>query len=293
VEGQGDITVSPMLLRGNFECSPETSGQIPESGSQRQAKIIQILEMSQTNPALASVVQRPSNAREVINGLDLQDVITIDEANAEDGALEDIETLLSTEPLENPEYQQMVQQIQHLQSEQELLQTSAAQLLQSGLPPHEQHIQAGEGLEQEIAQLTQQLQQTPQFLPYVPVSQKDDEDHATIKATVFAWMQEADGRALRRLAPRDPQAAKKWMNISLYYDGHAAMSQKLQKAQAPPPKINITGKLSPEQQAQLLLLQAGIQTSPQELQAPHEVEQTTRVYTPVSEIEQRVKGRRL
>jgi hypothetical protein len=106
-------------------------------------------------------------------------------------------------------------------------------------------------------------------------------------------MQEADGRALRRLAPRDPKAAKKWMNVSLYYQGHSEMAQKFQKAQAPPAKVNLTGKLSPEQQAQLLMLQAGIQTSPQELNAPHEVEQTERIYTPVSEVERKVKGRRL
>lgn len=293
IPGQGDITVKPSLLNGDFEYFPEMHAEIPQSGSQREAKILHILELSSTNPAIAAAIQTPSNAREIINGLDLQDVITVDEANAEDGALEDIETLLSTEPLENPEYVQMAEQLQHLQSEQQVLQQAAAQLLQSGQQPHEQHIQAGEGVEQEIAQLTQQLQQTPQFLPYVPVSQKDDEDHATIKATVFAWMQESDGRALRRLAPRDPKAEKKWMNISLYYDGHAEMAQKLQKAQVPPPKVNLTGKLSPEQQAQLLLQAAGIQTSPQDLNAPHEMEQTTRVYTPVSEIEQKVKGRRL
>lgn len=293
VAGEGDITVRPSLLKGDFECSPETSGQIPESGSQRQAKIIQILDMARVNPQVATLIATPSNAREIINGLDLQDVITIDEANSEDGALEDIETLLSTEPLENSEYQQLAQELQMLTAEHEKLKVAAAALLAQQQPPAEEHIQAGQQMEQQIAQITQQLQQTPQFLPYVPVSQKDDEDHATIKATVFAWMQEPDGRALRRLAPREPKAAKKWLNISLYYDGHAAAAQKFQKAQAPPAKVTMTGKLSPEQQAQLLMMQAGIQTSPQELNAPHEVEQTTRVYTPVSEVEQKVKGRRL
>ena len=293
VPGEGDITVNPALMKGDFECSPETSGQIPESGSQRQAKIVQILDMAQTNPQIAGLIGTPSNAREIINGLDLQDVITIDEANSEDGALEDIETLLSTEPLENPDYVQLNDELQQLGAEHEKLQVAAETLLAQGQPPVEEHIQAGEQMQQQIQQLQQQLQQTPQFLPYVPVSEKDDEDHATIKATVFAWMQDSEGRALRRLAPRDPKAAKKWMNISLYYDGHAAMAEKLAKPQAPPPKISITGKLSPEQQAQVLQLQAGIQTKPEDLNAPHEVEQETRVYTPVSEVSTKIKGRRL
>jgi len=293
VPGAGDITVRPALLKGDFECSPETSGQIPESGSQRQAKIMELINLANTNQQIAGLIGTPSNAREMINGLDLQDVITIDEANAEDGALEDIETLLSTEPLENPAHAELSSQLQQFTDEHQKLQIAAAALLAQQQPPDEQHIQAGEQMEQQIAQLTQQLQQTPQFLPYVPVSQSDDEDHATIKATVFAWMQEADGRALRRLAPRDPKAAKKWMNVSLYYQGHSEMAQKFQKAQAPPAKVNLTGKLSPEQQAQLLMLQAGIQTSQQELNAPHEIEQTERIYTPVSEVERKVKGRRL
>jgi hypothetical protein len=293
VPGEGDITVNPSLLKGEFECSPETSGQIPESGSQRQAKIMELINLSNTNPAIASMLSTPSNAREVINGLDLQDVITVDEANAEDGALEDIETLLQTEPLANPAFAELTEQLEQLNQEHQKLQVAAAGLLAQGQPPAEEHIQAGEQMQQQIQQLTKQSQQTPEFLPYVPVSEKDDEDHATIKATVFAWMQDGDGRALRRLAPRDPKAAKKWMNVSLYYDGHAAMAEKFQKPQAPPAKINLTGKLSPEQQAGLLMLQAGIQTSPQELNAPHEVEQTERIYTPVSEIERKVKGRRL
>jgi hypothetical protein len=293
IPGEGDITVRPSLMKGSFEYFPETHAEIPQSGSQREAKLLQVLDMAQVNPQIASLIGTPSNARAIVEGLDLQDVITVDEANSEDGALEDIETLLSTEPLTNPDYAELSMELERLTSEHQKLQVAAAGLLAQQQPPAEEHIQAGEQMQQQIQQLTQQLQQTPQFLPYVPVSQKDDEDHATIKATVFAWMQEPDGRALRRLAPRDPKAAKKWMNVSLYYDGHSAMAQKLQKAQAPPAKVNLTGKLLPEQQAALLQLQAGIQTDPQAMNAPHEVEETTRLYTPVSEVEQKIKRRRL
>ncbi len=288
VSGEGDITVSPALLRGEFECSPETSGQIPESGSQRQAKIMELINLANTNPQIASLVGTPSNAREIVNGLDLQDVITIDEANAEDGALEDIETLLDTEPLANPLYEQLQQELAEAKSNNQELQQAAAQMIKNGQPPYEQHIAAGEQLEKQIQQMTQQLQQTPQFLPYVPVSQKDDEDHATIKATVFAWMQEPDGRALRRAAPKDPKASKKWLNISLYYDGHSEMAAKFQKPAQTQPKVNITGKLSPEQQAQILMM-GGVQTDPETLTKSQVSEQTIREYTPVSELETTVK----
>lgn len=292
IPGQGDVTVTPSLLKGNFEYFPENHTEIPQSGAQREAKILQVLDMAQVNPQIASLVGTPSNAREIVRGLDLEDVITIDEANSEDGALEDIETLLGTEPLTNPAYQQLSDELQQLNAQHEQMKVQAVAGLAGGQPPAPDILQQGEAMEQQVAKLTQKLQQTPQYLPYVPVSQKDDEDHATIKATVFAWMQEPDGRALRRLAPRDPKAALKWMNISLYYDGHAEMAQKFQKAQAPPAKVTMTGKLSPEQQAQLLLMQAGIQTDPSKLEPPHEVEQVTRVYTPVSEVEQKIKTAR-
>jgi hypothetical protein len=292
VPGQGDVTVKPSLLRGDFQCTAETAGAIPESGSQRQAKIMSILEMANSNPQVAQLIATAANAREIVKGLSLSDVITITEADAEDGALEDIQTLLDSDPLENPSYVQLTQQIQQLSQQHDQAKFAAAAMLANNQSPTAEHIQSGKAMEDQLGQLEQQLQQTPQYLPYVPVSQKDDEDHATIKATVFAWMQEADGRALRRLAERDPKAGKKWMNISLYYDGHSEMAQKLQKAQAPAPKVNLTGKLSPEQQAQLLLQASGIQTDPTKLDPPHEVEQTTRVYTPVSEVEQKIRGPR-
>lgn len=295
VPSVGDVSVNPANLKGEFEPIEETSNVIPESGAERQVKIMQILDMAQTNPQVASAVGTPSNAREIIRGLQLDDVITIDEANAEDGALEDIERLLDSEPSLNPAYQQLQEQIELLNTAHEGAKSAALQGLDQGAIPDEGVIQQGEQMEQQLQQLQQQLQQTPQFQPSIPVPDDQSLDYTTISATVFSWMQEPDGRSLRRAAQKEDGGPnwKKWTNVFLYWQAAKTLAAKYGKAQAPAPKINITGKLSPEQQAQLLMMQAGIQTSQQELNAPHEEEQTTRLYTPVSEIEQKVKRKRL
>lgn len=294
VAGYGDVTVNPANLKGDFECSPETLGSIPESGAQREAKVLQILDMANSNPQVASIVATPSNAREIVKALHIDDVITVDEADSEDGALEDIERLLDGEPLINPAWQQLTEQIELLNTTHEAAKQIALQAVQGGDSLSPEILEQGNQMEQQLGQLQQQLQQTPQYLPSIPVPDDESLDYSTITATVFSWMQNPDGRSLRRAAAKEPPGGKnwkKWTNVFLYWQANKKLAAQFTKAQAPPPKVNITGKLTPEQQAQLLMMQAGIQTSPQSLQEPHEAEQETRIYTPVSEVTTKVKKR--
>ena len=93
-------------------------------------------------------------------------------------------------------------------------------------------------------------------------------------------MQQPTGRALRSKASQEQEGGpnwKKWTNVFLYWQANKKLADKqaAMKAQIPPPKVNITGKLTPEQQAQMLQSQAGIQTDPSTLNAPNEMEQET------------------
>jgi len=294
VEGYGDISVNPERLRGEFECAAETLGSIPESGAQREAKIMQVLDMAQVNAQIASVIGSPSNAREIVKGLHLDDVITVDEADSEDKQLEEIEVLLESEPLMNPEYQQLAEQVQQLNAVHETAKVAASQALQDGtLQPGDP--EQGAQLEQQLQQMQQQLQSTPQYLPSVPVAQDDSEDHTTEAATLFSWMQEPEGRSLRKAATPEPLGGenwKKWTNCYLHWQGHKQMAAKLasQNAQPIPPKITISipaDKMQGDTQAQVLQ-KAGIQVSAPSGQ-PHEVEQEVRAYTPMSEIVTKTK----
>lgn len=289
VDGEGDYLVDPNVLKGNFKVNPESIVSIPESGAQREAKITAILDFASVNPQAAQLISSPSNAREIIRGFHLDEVLTIDEADWEDGALEDIERLLDGVPLINPEWDQLQQQIDLLTAQNE---QAKAAVVQGTAPPDEATVQQGQQVEQQLEQLQQQLQNTPQYKPSVPVAEDESEDHQTIAATLFSWMGKTEGRGLRRKAENeipvpDQQTSPnwcKWQNVYLFWQAHQKMAAQFAKPQAPPPRIAITGKLSPEQQAQVLQIGAGVSTSPQSLHAPNEVEQEVRAYTPIGEI---------
>lgn len=299
VGGKGDVIVDPrMLMAGEFRCEAETMNAIPESAGQREVKLLSVLDMAAANPQIASIVGTPSNAREIVKGLHLDDVLTIDEADSEDKQLEEIDLLLNSEPQINPEYMELQQQVAELTQTAQGAKQMAAQGLQAGAMPPPGAIDAGKQLDEQLEQLQQQLQQTPQYLPSVPVAQDESEDHVTEAATCFSWMQTPDGRAIRRKSGKEQPGGSleespnwaKWTNVYLHWQGHQQMAQKFQKPTAPPPKVTMTGKLAPDQQAQLLGL-AGIQTNPQTVEGPHEVEQEARLYTPQGEIVQKSKRR--
>lgn len=294
IEEVGEVSVEPADLKGEFKCKAETINLIPQTGAQREAKVLEILDMAQKNMEIASIVATPSNAREIVKALHIDDVITVDEANWEDCALEDIEALLDSEPLINPQYAQLQQQLGEVNDTHEQAKALALTATQSGEVLDPSEIEQGQQLEDQVNALGQQLQQTPQYLPSIPVADDDSEDHATLAATAFAWMGETDGRQLRRAARKEQPGGdnwKKWTNVFLYWQGHKQMAEKFSKPQAQQPKISITGKLDPQQQAQILGMTAGIQTSPQSLIEPHEAEQETIQRTPFAEVKTRIKRR--
>ncbi len=293
IPGYGDVSVNPENLKGNAKCRPETINAIPESGAQREAKVLQVLDMAMQNQEVAAVVARPSNTREIVKALGLTDIITVDEANWEDGALEDVERLLDSEPMINPAWAQLNDQLTALNETHEQVKSLASTAVQSGIQLAPEEIAQGQQMEDQVGQMQQQLQKTPQYLPSIPVAQDDSEDHETIAATIFSWMGESDGRALRRKASKEPEGQgpnwKKWQNVFLFWQGHKQVAAQMSQAQAPPPKVSLTGKLNPQQQAQLLQQAAGIQTDPSTLKEPDEQETEVIQRTPMAEIKQRTK----
>ena len=187
----------------------------------------------------------------------------------------------------------MNNQLTALNETHEQAKSLAATAVQSGIQLAPEEIEQGQAMEDQVGKLQAQLEKTPQYQPSVPIAQDDSEDHETIAATVFSWMGESDGRSLRRKAEKEPEGQganwKKWTNVFLFWQGHKQVAAQMSQAQAPPPKISMTGKLNPQQQAQLLQQTAGIQTDPSTLKEPDEQEQETIQRTPFAEIKTRVK----
>ncbi len=301
VEDGEEIEIDPSILAaGNFTW-PETVGEIPESGAQREAKVLSLLDSASTNPQIASIIATPSNAREIVTALRLDDVITVDEAESEDKQLEETEVLLETQPLLNPAYQQLQAQIQQLGPLHQQAQEQALAQTQAGQPPAPDAIDQGQQLEQQLNDLQQQLQSTPQYLPSVPVAQDTSEDHATEAATLFSWMQGTEGRMLRRKAAQEPEGGPnwaKWTNNYLHWQGHQAMVEKMAQPQAQPVKTAVTIPIDKvDDQTKVAALQkAGIQvdpippgSQPQE----QEVEQIERVEPSgmFKEVKTKIKGK--
>lgn len=290
-----DVRVNPSRMAGNLICEPDTSGAVPESGAQREAKVLQILDMAQANQQVASIVATPSNAREIVRALHIQDIITVDEADSEDKQLEEIALLLESEPILNPKWEEINQAVAEANAQHEQAKASALEAASQGVAPGPDEITNGEQLEQELVALQAELQATPRFLPSVPVAQDESEDHTTEADTLFSWMQTPAGRAARRESYTAAQGSPewgRWMNCYLHWQGHKQMAAKI-AAESPakvPVKASISipaDKITGPEQAKILQA-AGISAVPQP-EAPHEVEQETRVYGPQAEVTTKTK----
>jgi hypothetical protein len=289
----GDFVLSPKNLGGNVKCKAETSNSIPESGSAREAKVLQILDMAQLNPTIAGEVGKPSNAKAIVDALHMDGVITIDEANWEDAALEDIDRLLDSEPIINPEWVEMKSHYEKMNAMHEEAKQVASAAAQTGKIGQEQ-IQAGQEMQDQVNDLKDQFDKMDKYFPSVEVAQDDSQDHDTIAATVLSWMGEPHGRSLRRKSGQEQEGGenwKKWTNVYLYWQQNKKVAAQFKQAQAAPPKVSLTGKLSPEQQAQLLQLAAGISTPPDSMNQPNETEVESIQRTPMAEIKTRTRRR--
>lgn len=298
VAGYGDISVDPANLKGNFRCHAETINSIPESGAQREAKVLSILDMANANPEMAALVGTPSNAREIVKALHIEDVLTIDEANSEDKQLEEIEVMLDSEPNLNSQWVELTKQFEQLNEMHEQAKQIALQAVKGGDQLNDEIRQTGEAMEQQVEAIEKQIDETPKYFPSVPVAQDDSEDHATEAATCFAWMQEPDGRTLRKAAGKEQEGGKdwkKWTNVFLHWKGHKEMATKLamDKQQPITPKMNISVPLAKltGPAATSVLQKAGIQVALENAQGEGEQQTETIQRTPYSEVKQRVKRR--
>jgi hypothetical protein len=292
VDGK-DLCVNPAALRGgNFSCSSETAGTIPESAAAREAKLSMVLEMANTNQSLASLIAKPQNTKQILAGLHLEDVLSLSESDSCDKQNEEIQIMLEQPPLINPAYSEVEAQIAQATQTHE---AAKAAVVQSGTVPHPENIQKGQQLEQAIEALQQKLQSTPQWIPSVPVAGDGSEDDATEEGVVFDFLQTPEGRGIRYKSSRETPGGDmntspnwcKFTNLILHWQAHRAAAAQFAKPAPVQPKVNLTGKVSPSAVTQMLS-SAGVQIDPQAEQQP-EISQTLREYGPTSETETHIR----
>lgn len=296
-DGDQDISVKPENLKGNFKARAETTNAIPESGTQTEAKLMMILDLANSNQGVAELISKPSNAKNIVLGLHLDNIITVEESGSVDKQNKEIIKLISESPLINPEWDKLNNQLSQLNQTHESAKELAIKATQSGQQLSPEIIQQGDQMESQVQQLTQQLSNIPQYLCSIPAETDESVDHATEADTCFQWMNDCDGASLRAKALNKEFGNEDWdhfNNVLLHWQGHTDMMKKIssQNQQTQVPKLSVSAKASPIQVSQILAA-AGIQTDPNEKPNPTETETEEISRTPFHEVKKTTRPRKL
>jgi hypothetical protein len=266
------VRVKVGKLKGNVLVW-STSTEIPPTLAEQQAEIGNMLTAVGTVPFYAQILSDPRNL-EILRKLPSFTGMKIPGLDDVERQIEDNQKLLSESPLPNPQLEQIKEQIQQLDQQ-------AAQAAQS-TPDPEQRQQIVEQAQQQVAQLTQQMQALPPLIPSVQPSQDASQDHQIRAAVALSEMKSAHGKAAQN---GDEQQKQGFLNLSLNWQAHAQMAQKLQ----PPPPVEMRAsvtidptKLPPAAQA-IAFERLGFQMPPVALQTQeqeHEVTEETEGVNP-------------
>ena len=248
--GRGNVTVNTAnLLGGNVLCYAESNPAFPESWQQKESKIMDLVNKSSANPALAQWIFSPSNLAETASALRMKNY-KVAGASSVTKQQSEFEVLLRQGPMPNPQLIQMQQGLAKIKGEMQ------------------EHAQGGGQVPPEAMAMVQQVQQASQALsPMVstlPVAQDESENHLVEANTAFDWLNSTEGQKFRFGTPKQ-QAG--FANVHLHWSEHVAMAKKIAAMNQPPQKppsesISIDVSKMPPPVAVAALGKAGIPATP-------------------------------
>lgn len=234
IPGGETITLEINDLKANIMVFAESDENFPETYTQRKNAIMQIFNDVQKNPMLQEVFFNAANLEFLQNMMGLSDFY-IPQVASRNKQLGEIEVMLKTIPVPNPQVETAKQKIEMMK--------------QAGVDP------------QELAAVEQQVAAMPQEICSMPIDAQTD-DNDTEAATCWQYINQEEGRRAKRA---DPDAFK---NVVLHYQEHVAAIQ-AKAAQQPqpgkPPSISISYKdaaATDPGAAQQILSKGGITPSP-------------------------------
>ena len=253
VPGQGKITVEIAKMNGDAYCYPE-SMDIPQTIAEQEAQMAELLENGQHVAIYQAIAEDPRNLTIFANfpslgGLEIPGLDAVEQQQGE------LELLMQSGPLDNPQVQKIQQLMMQAQQNPETLQTPEGQ--------------------QALQEMQQALKTLPPKVSSVTVAQDGSENHAIHAAVTLGMITSAEGRKLKN---GNDEQKNIWQNLKLHWQEHVSMSGKL----TPPKEMEFKGsltvdpsKFSPEVQAKVFQA-AGLQVSPEEATGdaslvPHEV----------------------
>jgi hypothetical protein len=220
-------------LKGNILCYPEADSSFPETHSDKEAKLDELMESGQKSPVILEVLYNPSNLEFVQEMKGLTDLYIPQVAayNKQLGELEILTEVLA-EPVPNPVVQQATE--------------TATSAIAKGVDPAE------------FDQAQEELKALPQEVSTVPVEPWEDHDSEIFCCLKF--LMSPDGRKLKK------NNRPAFDNVVLHMNEHEqAKSAKQGAAAEKPPSESINYKdLTPGGKVQLAA-KGGIQENPADL----------------------------
>lgn len=270
---EGRLRVEMSEIQADLLAVAETDTNFPESWSEREEKVWQLIQQMPTNAYIAGVMSQPSNARLIKDAARMG--LTIPGAASWEKQEGEFALLLTGQPQQNPQVQQLQAQIAQLKQQLEAG-TQDVQVRQAnGIPVDPSEVQMLQQGLQAIQQLTQQLQALPPLISSVPVRADGSEEDIYEEACCLEKMISAEGRRMANSSFPAEQAA--FMNLHLHWFEHKTAKENLAKQNQQPvePKASVTlavDKMPGQVQSQLLS-KLGIAADPAafDQMGPHEV----------------------
>ena len=234
------------IASGHIMAFPVTDENFPQTWTQKQNRMSQLLQSATQDPLTAQLLDSPSNLEEIRNCIGLEDLVIPKLASRDKQLGENVE-LLKSGPVPNPQVLQMQEQIEQLSA----------------------------SLDPQVIQLVGQMQQQIQTLPPMVSSVDIDlecDDHDTEAATCLEVINSPKGRSLRN-GSEDQRAA--FSNLKLHYLEHAkaAADKKSQQPQpGKPPSVSIALKDLPPREAAEAATKAGIPADARDFEAQQEAD---------------------
>jgi hypothetical protein len=256
IPGQGRLRVEMEEIQENLLAVAETDTNFPESWSEREERVWQLIQEMGTNPFIATIMGSPANARVIKDAARMG--LTIPAAESWEKQEGEFTILLSGKPQPNPKIIQLQQQIQLLTTKMEEGEAVIKQEMAQGLQPAPQ---AADGLEaglktiQELTEQLQQLQQSAPLISSVPVRADGSEEDAIEMMCCLQKMISPEGR--RMFASQIGAERAGFANLHLHWNEHQTAAKAIAKQNQQPvePKVSITAaldKMPPQWQATML-----------------------------------------
>ena len=269
----GRVRVEMKELKSSLIAIAETDTNFPESWSEREERVWQLIQQMPTNQYIAAMMANPANARLIKDAARMG--LSIDGADSWMKQEGEFVKLLSGRPEPNPQVAQILQKIKEIQAEMETGAQQAQAMAAQGQQPDQQAVQGLQLGIQTIQQLQQQAQQLPPLVSSVAVRQDSSEEHVVEMMCCLKKMISPEGRRLANSKIESERAA--FANLHLHWNEHktAAGLVAAQNQQPIEPKSSITMAVDkmPGAAQSALLAKLGVNVPPEafDQMGPHEI----------------------